>query len=145
MAEAYQSKQNEKKFELLTYLELTCSKLEECFEDLTNNRYDEKIKANINKELSDFYNLMFKDKKLSNKITNSGKYISMLIGKELGAKDPKERLNKGFAYLWENLDYLSKNPDYSKLKGKNSEQLKNFFSHLSDRFESHSKKILKSL
>jgi len=141
--------QNEKKFELMTYLELTFAKLEDCFLKIDEGEYNEDLKAGIYAELGDFYKTLFKDKQPSKKLTGSGKYVCMLVGTEFTkSKDANERMQKGLGHILANLNYLNATNapgDYSQLEGEASDKLCHFFGHWRNRFSAYSERLLEKI
>ena len=124
------SRQNEKKFEVLTYLELTSAALEEGFNSINEKKYDIKIKKSIDDELGAFYKLCFKNKVPSNNLTNTGKYVSALIGKNLiQEKSSEKRMEAGLKYLLDNLGSIT-SEEYEKLGEESLRKLSGFFEGL---------------
>lgn len=132
MAKTTKSAQNERRFEVLTYFELTSAALEGCFGSINKGGYIEKAKKRIDDELRDFYKLFFTNKIHSNNLTDAGKYASVLIGKSLTQEESaEERMKVGLKHILDNLAYI-KTDEYEKLEKESLEKLSRFFRGLAE-------------
>jgi hypothetical protein len=130
MAKESKKNQDKRKFEVLTYLELTFAALEECFGSISKGKYNEIIRKRIDDELRDFYKQFFTNKTPSNNLTNIGKYALVIIGRNFTEEKSAEgRIKYGLRYVLDNLDYI-KTDEYDKLEKGASEKLSGFFKGL---------------
>ncbi len=132
MAKETTSGQNEKRFEVLVYLELTSAALEEGFSSISKKDYSMGVRKRIDDELGALYKLWFTNKVPSGNLTNIGKYVSVLIGKSLTQeKSVEKRMRVGLNYILDNLGYI-KTDEYETLGEESLEKLSEFFEGLTE-------------
>lgn len=142
MAEDSKS-ENEKRFEVLIYLELTSAALEECFGIINEGRYNNEVKKRIDEEYGDLKKHIFKNN--SKDLTNIGKYGVAIIGKSVSKeKSPDLMVKKGLEHILKNiepLENLKDSGDYSTLKGESAKNLSEFFGYLARRYAEKANQI----
>lgn len=141
MAKETTSGQNEKRFEVLVYLELTSAALEEGFSSISKKDYSIGVRKRIDDELGALYKLWFTNKVPSGNLTNIGKYVSVLIGKSFTQeKSVEKRMRVGLNYILDNLKHIT-SEDYEKLERESLEKLSGFFKGLAEIAVKESDKI----